>query len=160
MRKQRSLVLQSWLEDGGSFIQRLKKHRLQPQVFVLKEGWVLPEPAEQAALELPSRRCVFVREVEIRDQKEPLMFARTVIPIATLTGQERILAHLGSRSLGSVLFAYPKMDRSPFEIKTCRLPHYASSELWERQSLFILKGKILLLREVFLPRLVSFIESL
>lgn len=159
-RKQKSLALQSWLGDGGSFIQRLKKQGLQPHVVVLNENWGSPEPAEQAALELSPRRHAYIREVEIRDKREPLMFARTVIPAGTLTGRERILASLGSRSLGSVLFSYPDLERSPFEIKTCHLPQYASSELWERQSLFIVHGKLLLLREVYLPHLVRFIESL
>lgn len=160
MSKHRSLALQSWLEDGGSFIQRLKKHGLQPQVVVLREYWGFPEPAEAAGLGVPSRRYVYVREVEIRHKNEPLMFARTVIPAETLTGHERILAHLGTRSLGSVLFSYPGVQRSPFEIKACHLPHYASSDLWERQSFFIINGKVLLLREVYLPALVDFIESL
>jgi len=155
-----SLALQSWLSDGQSFMQRLRKHRLQPHVAVLREQWAAPELQEQQSLRIPSRRHAFIREVEIREDGQPWMFARTVIPAATLTGRERILARMEQRSLGSVLFSYPTLVRSPFEIKTCQLPRYSRSPLWERQSFFILKGKILLLREVFLPPLVRFIESL
>ncbi len=160
MSVQRSEALQSWLEDGGSFIQRLKKHGLQPRVFVLRENWLFPEPAEQASLNIPPRQYAFIREVEIRHLQQPLMYARTVVPVRVLTGPERLLAHLGTRSLGSVLFSYPQLKRSPFEINTCHLEAYSSEPLWERQSLFTIKRKQLLLREVYLPPLVSIIESL
>ena len=158
--KPSSEALRSWLEDGGSFMRRLRERRLRPQVVVLDQKWCYPEPSEQVCVGVPQRRYVFVREVEIRHENQALMYARTVIPAATLTGRERILAHLGDRSLGSVLFSYPRFKRSDFEIQTCRLPQYSSSELWERQSLFYLREKAVFLREIFLPSLVSWIESL
>lgn len=154
-----SEALQAWLLDSGSFIQRLKQNNLRPQIVVLRQAWLLPEPAEAVCLNLGSRQAVFVREVEIREGRRPLMFARTVIPAKALTGRERLLAHLGTRSLGSVLFSYPDLVRSPFDFTLCRLPQYASSELWERQSVFTINAKLILLREIYLPDLVRVIES-
>lgn len=141
-------------------MKRLRQHQLQPQVVVLSQDWCYPRESERACLGVPRHRYVFVREVEIRSNNEPLLYARTTIPASTLTGPERRLAHLGVNSLGSVLFSYPGLERSPFEIKPCQLLQYSSSVLWERRSLFYLKGKPLLLTEVFLPRLIQFIESL
>ena len=160
MTNLRSAALQSWLSDAGSFMKRLREHQLPSQVVVLKQSWSYPQAAERAILGVRPQRYVFIREVEIQAKQEPLLFARVAIPASTLTGPERRLAQLGSSSLGSVLFSYPGLERSPFEIKPCQLLQYSSSLLWERQSLFHLRGKPLLLTEVFLPRLVQFIESL
>ncbi len=160
MDKLPSLALQRWLEDAGSFIKRLRQRQLNPRVVVLDQKWAYPTPRERACLHLPLRRSVFVREVEIRDEKGPFMFARTVLPPRTLSGRGRCLAQLGTRSLGSVLFANPKFERSAFEIRPCQLLQYSSQTVWERQSFFYLKGKALLLREVFLPRLIDFINAL
>lgn len=160
MSRVKSLALQSWLEDAGSFIERLRKNGIHPGVVVLRQAWCMPTAGERQALRVAARRSIFVREVEIRDEEGPLMFARAAIPTATLTGRERCLAQLRTRSLGSVLFAYPQFERSAFEIKRCQVLAYSTEPLWERQSLFSLKGKSLLLREVFLPRLIHFIDSL
>jgi len=152
--------LQSWLEDPGSFIERLKRNQLCPQIIVLRQGWHYPSPAERLCLKVRLRCYAFIREVEIRYENQPIMFARTTIPASTLTGQERRLTQLGASSLGSVLFSYPGVMRSAFEIKTCRLLRYSASELWERQSFFYLKRKPLLLTEVFLPPFLRIIKSL
>lgn len=152
-------ALQSWLEDSGSFIQRLKKNRFLPEVIVLRQTWAFPESSERVSLNLKTRQIAFIREVEICENDRPLMYARTVIPVKVLSGSLKLLAHLGKRSLGSVLFSYPCLKRSLFDIKLCHLPQYAASELWERQSLFMINQKKILLREVYLPDLVRVIES-
>jgi chorismate--pyruvate lyase len=156
----RSASVEAWLNDAGSFMKRLKHYRLEPELSVLKEGWIYPLKTEQAYLKVLPRHYVFIREVEISHQGQPFMFARTAIPAATLTGRERCLAHLGQRSLGSVLFSYAALEREPFDIQTCEFSRYSASPLWQRQSLFYLRKKPLLLTEVFLPPLIHFIESL
>lgn len=160
MKNSELLSLQAWLHDEGSFMERLRQYQFCPQVLVLKQEWQYPQIDEQEYLQIQGRRYIFSREVEIRDQNEPLLFARTTIPRATLTGSERCLAYLGTRSLGSVLFSYPQLERSRFEIKRGQFLRYSKTPLWLRRSIFYFRGKSLLLTEVFLPRLINFIESL
>ncbi len=155
-----SLSLQAWLQDPGSFIQRLRQYQLFPIVKVLRQDFSYPLQADRATLSFTPRRYAFIREVEIRVANEALMFARTTIPLSTLTGKERRLAFLGSASLGSVLFSYPRIVRSAFEIKTCRMLQYSADELWQRQSFFYVKEKPLLLTEVFLPPFIRRLELL
>ena len=49
-------------------------------------------------------------------RRQPWVFARTLIPARTLRGRGRRLTRLGSRPLGQVLFADPKVRRDPVEI--------------------------------------------
>jgi chorismate--pyruvate lyase len=90
------------------------------------------------------------------------VFARTVIPRATLTGPRRRLTRLKTRPLGAVLFADPSMQRGPVEIARLTprdklypvaLRHLGRQppEIWGRRSLFTLGGKPLLVSEIFLP---------
>jgi len=90
------------------------------------------------------------------------VFARTIIPHATLTGEEKHLGHLQNKPLGAVLFAEPTMRRSEVEVAEIkpgqRLYHTATSRLstnpksiWGRRSVFYLHHKPLLVSEIFLP---------
>jgi chorismate--pyruvate lyase len=148
-------VLLPWLQDRGSFMKRVRRHHLKPEIHVLQEKWQLPLEDEATVLAIAPRRYVFSREVVIHQQDRTLLFARAVIPAFTLTGPERQLMHLGKRALGSLLFAYPDIKRSAFEMKTYQLSHYSSEALWGRRSIFYYQGKLLLLSEVFLPGLIN-----
>lgn len=152
-----------WLSDSGSFMLRLKRHGIEnAQIRIKKEGWCFPEQAERVALNLPLRTYVWGREVEIYSENTIWMFARTVIPQQTLTGNERQLQHLKTRSLGSVLFKYPDLIRSEFDFfciesnsawhkKITKDLSMKINELWARSSLFTVSDKSLLLTEVFFP---------
>lgn len=115
----------------------------------------------QALGVLPHERC-FVREVRLLCDDESLVFARTVIPVRTLTGPRRRLSRLGKKPLGAVLFADPSMVRSGIEIaklspgqplfvrattKLLKPP----SNIWGRRSTFFLNHQPLLVSEIFLP---------
>lgn len=156
-----SYDLSAWLTDAGSFMQRLKEHGVEnAQVKVLKEGWALPDIEERLELALPQRSFAWVREVSIFSGNKIWMFARTVIPQATLTGRERTLQRLKNRSLGSILFRYPELVRSEFDYfclgsaeatykKISRYLPVVDDELWARRSRFEFNEKLLLLTEVF-----------
>ena len=115
---------------------------------------------------MPFRERALIREVQLLCGETPWVFARTVIPVRTLTGAQRRLAWLGSRPLGAYLFADPAMQRGPVELVCIRpgaemyqaavksLADHPGS-LWGRRSLFRLAGKPLLVCEMFLPAIVS-----
>jgi chorismate--pyruvate lyase len=87
----------------------------------------------------------------------PVVFARSVFPLASLTGDLRHLRYLQGKSLGTILFSRPGMHRSPFELaQLAGDDDYLPAELrqaspaWGRRSRFQLGGRALMVSEVFL----------
>lgn len=160
--------MQTWLLHAGSFMQRLKERgACNPVIEVLSQEWQSAEAWECAVLNLELQTEVLVREVLILSEGKYWMFARSIFPRDTLTGEEAALAHLKTRPLGSFLFNHPDMKRSEFafayvapnmrwhqKIKNaiCTFCHLnEQKEIWSRYSVFHLQQKSLLLTEVFLP---------
>ncbi len=159
--------LLDWLLDPTSLTRRLQRScagqfRVQP----LAQHWQRPMLNEAQALGvLPHERC-FVREVHLLCDDQPWVFARTVIPVRTLTGSRRRLLRLGKKSLGAVLFSDPTMVRSGIEIAslhpgqplftraTAGLPQPPAA-IWGRRSAFFLDHQPLLVSEIFLPPLAT-----
>lgn len=158
---------QAWLLHAGSFMQRLVQHGVSDaRIQVLHQCWQLPEPEERELLGMDFRVYALIREVLILSMDNDWMFARTIFPRRTLTGQQQQLARLKNRSLGSVLFKDPALQRSEFVIaylqpelrwhaKVVQVVGHTLPDLWARRSLFTLHGKSLLLTEVFLPDIVT-----
>jgi chorismate--pyruvate lyase len=156
-----------WLLYPGSFMQRLKQYSINDaRIQVIQQSWQLPGYDERKLLDIYFRTYVWVREVIILSEERYWMYARTVFPKQTLTGQHLQLARLKSRSLGSVLFKDPALQRSEFEIACIkkgmdwhhRMEGYAGRclpDLWARRSLFSAHSKSLLLMEVFFPAVIT-----
>lgn len=89
----------------------------------------------------------------------PWVFARSILPLSTLTGRQRRLRRLDARPLGALLFADPSMRRGPMQlgqVASLNLPLPGGADentglLWGRRSVFFLDGKPLLVSEIFLP---------
>lgn len=122
--------------------------------------------SEARTLARPLQELALVRQVWLLCAGHPWVFARTVIPLPSLRGGLRRLALLGSRPLGTVLFADPRMERRPLEVARLtprhRLYHMATAPgaanipaIWGRRSVFRLQDKPLLVSEFFLPSLLS-----
>src|SRR5262245_38918720 len=118
------LKLKEWLIYKGSFMQRLVQFGISDaQIRVLQERWMQPWAWEKNYLDTKKQtqmyevqmREVLIREVLIHSGEKYWMFARTVFPESILTGKYACLAHLQTRSLGSVLFKDPDLKRSEFE---------------------------------------------
>lgn len=149
----------SWLLDDGSLTGRLiASHSGRFSVQRLRQVWNTPRPSERLLLGLPQRQRALIREVVLQIDGRPLVFARSIFPASSLTGQLRHLRLLRNRALGAILFRSPGMRRSPFEL--ARIPgdnHYLPDFLnhqqctWGRRSCFDIDGKRLLVSEVFLP---------
>lgn len=160
-------ALRDWLLDTGSLTRRVKQAcagRFRVQVEM--QGWARPRLDEYRALGLRLGRIALIREVHLLCDERPWVFARTIIPVTTLRGRQRRLAHLGNRPLGAVLFADPRMQRGPVEV--VRVPPGSAlfaaavlglkrrpAEIWGRRSMFRLDGKPLLVSEFFLPGLCA-----
>src|SRR3989338_5272639 len=152
-----------WLLDTASLTQRLiDACRSEFRVHVLNQDWGRPRPDEARALGMRAQGRALVRQVQLLCGGRPWVYARTLLPRATLTGPERRLAHLKSRSLGAVLFADPTMQRGRTEIvRLCPTDDLYTlaaqtldtlpAEIWGRRTVFRLRGKPLLVSEFFLP---------
>jgi chorismate lyase len=145
-----------WLLDDGSLTAHLRNLG-ELQVHRLYQGWQVPLPSEQLLLAQSHHALALVREVELTLDGQPVVFARSVFPSASLTGSLTHLRRLQNSSLGDILFRHPGMHRSPFEVarlagNTAYLPeHLRQSEMaWGRRSKFEIEGRGLMVSEVFL----------
>lgn len=157
--------LRSWLFDPGSLTRRVQAAcGARFRVELLEQQWRRPHPEELRRLRLRPGVRALVRHVFLSCGEQPWVFARTVVPRATLSGGERQLARLGTRPLGAVLFADPGLERHAMEYAAVggRYRSYApvaaaapelDEGIWGRRSLFCLRGKPLLVSEFFLPAL-------
>jgi chorismate lyase len=151
-------AVRPWLLDESSLTVRLIACcDGQFSVRKLAHRWERPELSEQRLLDLPHGRVAMVRDVLLCCDARPMVFARSVLPLATLTGPLRHLRRLSNQSLGSFLFRQPSLQRTPFEVTriepgTGWLPAYlpGSGPRWARRSRFTVGGRPLLVTEVFL----------
>ncbi|NMP33078.1 chorismate lyase [Thalassotalea sp. M1531] len=158
--------LHSWLYDAQSLTARLKAHCKEFKVVVIGQEQQLC--IEQDACDhIPVGEPVIVREVLLYCDDVPQVFARSLMPLATLTGDEAFLSDLGTKPLGQVIFNSPFLKRGDFSVakfdaqssvaalaNALTLP--ASDVLWGRRSIFFLHDKPLAVAEVFLPHAFAY----
>ena len=153
--------LRNWLLNSDSLTRRLQQASDgQLTVQVLNQSVQLPGLSERRALGLAPGGGHWYGKVVLSGRGTPWVYARSVLPLTTLTGRLRKLRHLDSRPLGELLFNDPAMTREPLEwacisADNCtalasQLPLYAEP-VWGRRSVFKLSGKPLLVCEIFLP---------
>ncbi len=152
------------MTDNGSLTRRLKK--LCPGQFsvqVLDTQWVKPEKSEMKLLSIPAAQRALLREVYLKCGDTVLVYARSVIPLSTLSGKHRRLRYLGNRALGEYLFSIPGLRRATIQwTRTAQLPPSTiqqtasqNKSCWGRRSLFMLEQDALLVSEFFLPALLD-----
>ncbi len=158
--------LKSWLYDGGSLTARLKAHCHQFEVIVLGQSEQLCS-AEEACSHIKEGEPVIVREVLLLCDGKPQVFARSLMPLSTLTGDEACLAGLGNMPLGQAIFNSPHLQRGEFSVAKFssqssvaqlaeQLELTPQHELWGRRSIFFLHDKPLAVAEVFLPQALAY----
>jgi chorismate--pyruvate lyase len=148
-----------WLFDAGSLTQRLlDASGGDLSVNVIKQQFQVPSLSERHALGLPDRQQAMIREVMLCGAGQAWVFARSVLPLSTLSGRLRKLRQLDNQPLGALLFKDPTMTREPVEVACVnadnkRLPRgsYWDDGIWGRRSVFRLDTKPLLVAEFFLP---------
>lgn len=158
--------LKGWLLDSNSLTARLKSQCQQFRVELLGQRIETCQEDEAVAL-IPAGEPVLVREVLLFCDDKPHVFARSLLPLSSLTGDEQALANLGTQSLGQVLFNNPSLKRQAIEVAlfdknsaVAKMIDQLSihtniatvdDNLWGRRSIFVLEGKPLMVAEVFLP---------
>ena len=148
-----------WLIDNGSLTRKLVTlSKDQFEVEVLRQEVATPDAAEANALKITQKTPVMIREVVLKGRGRPWVFARSILPMTTMTGRLAGLRTLSNQPLGELLFQDPSMTREPLEaaclparILSVPAALAAGDEpLWARRSVFFLDQKPLLVSEVFL----------
>jgi chorismate--pyruvate lyase len=162
-------TLLTWLLDRSSLTTRLTNACRQFRVEVLGQV-IQPCTQEESTTDIEIGENVLVREVLLYCDDVPQVFARSLLPLKSLTGEEQQLAHLGNQSLGQVLFSKKDLIRKSIEISAfsqssavsrlaIELGLPAQKELWGRRSTFMLHSKPLLVAEIFLPNAFAYQSS-
>lgn len=161
-----SAQLMDWLFDPTSLTARLNQHCQSFHVEVLGQE-VIACPADEACEIVSAGEKVLAREVLLYCDNQPHVFARSLLPLTSLTGEQELLAELGDKPLGQVIFNNPSLERkliqiAPFNEQSSvgqlaqALALSVSETLWGRRSLFYLEAKPLIVAEVFLPPALAY----
>ena len=160
----------SWLRDPGSLTARLQRKGAF-SIHLRAQGLGFPTRDEALELGISEHCYVWVREVSLLIDGQPVVFAHTILPTFPRGPLTRWLARLGSRSLGSMLFSHPEFSRGRLTARRLdsRHPLHArsadalqlpmESRLWARRSRFDFGRQSILVTEVFSPRLVASIPA-
>jgi chorismate--pyruvate lyase len=159
-----------WLTGPGSLSARLQAVCESFTVQRVRQGATTLREDERSGLQRRSRCRVHAREVILRCDGAPVVYARSVVDDRHVRGPWRALAGLGTRPLAQLLFQERAIARSPLEYQRLA-PHstwhrhvkrqwlQATGEplpagaLWARRSRFTKSRATLLLIEVFSPSL-------
>lgn len=149
-------LLLPWLFAEGSLTRHLLRASAGDfRVERIAQGWQRPTLSEAHLLDIDPQHFALIREVILWGRGEPWVYARSVIPFASLQGELRRLRRLRNSSLGALLFRYPQLQRTPFEIACIDadlLPPAlrGSQPAWARRSRFAIREQRLIVGEIFL----------
>lgn len=162
----------AWLADPGSMTVKLKA---RTQAFTVRLLRQRPAPVladEHAALGVPARSRVVERDVILHCDGQPVVFGHTVLSNASVKSDWPFFSKLGSTPLGANLFFDPLVRRSPIQYARLLPCHplvrriaLALGEatlppvLHARRSLFMRRGGVLMVTDVFLPGLGALMRT-
>ncbi len=157
-------VMREWLTDKASLTIKLmaRSSRFRVQRLCQRRGRCLAD--EHAAVGLRRRAQIREREVLLRCDEEPVVFAHTIVPLAANASDWPFFGGLGERSLGTTLFGDPRVRRGSLQFARLRAQHPLAQRaaaalggelppgpLYARRCLFRRRRGVLLVTEVFLP---------
>ena len=161
--------LRHWLTGGGSLTNKLKAHSSAFRVQCLHQRTAICLSDETAAIGLHRPGRVWEREVLLRCDNTPVVFAHTVVPMSATATDWPLFSALGERSLGSTLFGDPQVRRGVLEFARLREGHPLITRarvalgitgqpeqiLYARRCLYRRHQGTLLVTEVFLPSVLD-----
>lgn len=161
--------MRHWLTDRVSLTVKLIAHSEAFRVQRLAQQRARCLADEFSVLGLTRINCVQERDVLLRCDAAPVVFAHTVVPLTANATDWPFFSSLGERSLGTTLFGDPLVARGALQY--ARLParhpllararaatgnEFAARPLFARRCLFKRKNGVLLVTEVFLPAVMQF----
>lgn len=165
------LSLRAWLRAPGSLSARLAQHG-KFEVQLLRQATAKLRAPERRQLGQPRRGCTLVREVVLRVDGVPLVWARSSLHKSALAGPWKALKGLGRRPLAELLYQDRRVQRSTLQPRKLSRPgatrqhmrrqwQQATGEaapaqmLWSRHSVFKRQGALLRIMELFHPAVAS-----
>jgi chorismate--pyruvate lyase len=156
-------ALLPWLFDSSSLTARMiALCGSDFSVRLISQQWQILDPEEASAMSLQNIHSALVRQVLLCCKDQPLVYARTVIPVTTIQGAQRRFANMGNRPLGAMLFSDRTMRREAVQVTMLPDDHEAKKytsideAVWGRRSVFRVAGKPILVGEYFLPELMRY----
>jgi chorismate--pyruvate lyase len=116
-------AMRAWLTAEGSLTARLIAHSSTFRVQRLHQRSALCLSDETRAIGLHRPGRVWEREVLLRCDGEPVVFAHTVVPLSDSATDWPLFNALGERSLGTTLFYDPLVRRGELEFARLRPGH-------------------------------------
>jgi chorismate--pyruvate lyase len=157
-------ALRHWLGGDGSLTAKLIAHSLAFRVQRLHQRTALCLPDEARVIGMLRPGRVWEREVVLRCDGRPVVFAHTVVPMSASATDWPLFSALAERSLGSTLFGDPIVTRGALEFARIRDGHplmrrartvlgagQSVPVLYARRCLYRRRQGTLLVTEVFLP---------
>lgn len=162
-----------WLTEDGSLTARLKAHSDSFRVQCLHQRTAVCLSDEAVAIGMHHRGRVWEREVLLRCDNTPVVFAHTVVPMSANASDWPLFSALGERSLGTTLFGDPLVRRGVLEFARLREGHPLAQRaraalgadapdahiLYARRCHYQRRQGSLLVTEVFLPSVLELIKT-
>jgi chorismate--pyruvate lyase len=165
-------AIAAWLTSPGSLTAKLKAHAAAFRVQVLHQHPAICLADEASALGLHRPGRTLEREVLLRCDNTPVVFAHTVVPMSADASDWPLFSALGERSLGTTLFGDPMVVRGSLEYARLGASHPLARRaraallaqgldvpderlLYARRCLYRRRQGTLLVTEVFLPRVTT-----
>lgn len=166
-------ALRRWLTDNGSMTQKLKAHSTVFGVDCLHQRTAICLPDEAAMIGLRRPGRVWEREVLLKCDERPVVFAHTVVPMTATATDWPLFSALGNRSLGPTLFDDPLVRHGELEYARLAAGHPLmrrarlalgldgpdGQALCARRRLYRRRGGLLLVTEVLLPAVLGLVAA-
>lgn len=153
-------LLRPWLLADGSLTQLLIAASAgEFRVERVMQEWQRPTLSEARLLQIDPSQHALIREVILWGCGQPWVYARSVMPSHSLRGDLRRLRKLQNSSLGALLFRFPQLQRTPFELAVetgaLSVSSHTHNALWARRSRFSINDRALIVGEIFLDDFVK-----
>ena len=141
----RNKEILSWLNEGGSITSRIRSFS-NFKLKLLKDG-----PGEVDIIEddliISNYEENNIREVILLSNEEPLIYAKSIIPLETIKLGSNILGNLKENPLGDILFSNPEIKK-----KYMFFARFQSKEeiFYGRKGIYTVKGYPFSVCEIFL----------
>lgn len=136
-----------WLLEPDSLSRRFQRYCEHFSVSLIEQFRVDPSQLTDDERSLIGDGDCLVRKVVLKGDGEPWVFARTLIPLSTLTGPERDLERLGEMPLGFRVFTDRSARRDALMVANVGTK---DEPMWARRSRLWINDKPLLVAELFL----------
>ncbi|HEY3487452.1 MAG TPA: chorismate lyase [Gammaproteobacteria bacterium] len=152
-------VVLDWMLDPASLTQRVRNlcGSKTFHVRVLSLTYRYLSATEAQLLNVRPGLRTLDRQVQLCCGEQPLVYARSLLPVTLFAGNLQRLKYHGSKSLGATLFADPTVTRGELQVANILARHIpgadTKADVWGRRSVFRIQDRPLLVTEFYLPAL-------